>query len=66
MIGSRAGHEPAHDRGADISSILSLAKYERDQHEDNYRHRMMVNGLAFAATIVLIASGLWLASNIHE
>jgi hypothetical protein len=66
VVGRRHGREPTHGCGPDISSALSLAKYERDQHEDDYRHRMMLNGLAFAVTIALIASGVWLAANIHE
>jgi hypothetical protein len=66
VVGRCPGREPTHDRGPDISSVLSLAKYECDQEQDDYRHRMMLNGLAFAVTIALIASGVWLAANIHE
>jgi hypothetical protein len=44
--------------------ILSLAKYERDAQEDDYRERMILNGLAFVVTAALIAIGFWLASNI--
>ena len=53
-------HEP------NIVFLLSLAKYERDGEEDDYRHRMIENGLAFMVTIALIATGVWLASNLHD
>jgi hypothetical protein len=43
---------------------LSLAKYERDSHEGDYRQRMIMNGLAFHVTVALIAIGVWLAANI--
>jgi hypothetical protein len=55
-----------HDRDPNVSSILSLAKYERDGHEDDYRHRLIINGLALVVTVALIAAGVWLASNIHD
>ena len=55
---------PAHRGEADIRSLLSLIKYERGS-EDDYRERMIINGLAFVVTAVLIAAGVWLASNPH-
>ena len=56
---------PAHKTEADIRSLLSLAKYERGS-EDDYRQRMIINGLAFVVTAALIAAGVWLASNLHD
>ena len=42
--------------------ISDLQEYERKPDEpDDYRHRMIMNGLAFAATIVLIVAGIWIA-----
>jgi hypothetical protein len=41
-----------------------LAKYERGDSEDDYRHRMKMNVLGFAITIVLIVVGIWLADRI--
>jgi hypothetical protein len=42
--------------------VADLKQYERDPEEpDDYRHRMMMNGLALAVTVVLIAVGLWIA-----
>jgi len=55
---------PIRDRNANISSVLSLTKYERDGHEDDYRQRMIMNGLAFLVAVALIAIGVWLAANI--
>jgi hypothetical protein len=44
------------------SPVEDLSKYERSPDEpDDYRHRMMVNGLAFVATILLIVAGIWIA-----
>jgi hypothetical protein len=51
--------------GADISSLLSLAKYEC-ANEDHYRQRMIVNGLTLVVTVALIATGVLLASNLHD
>ena len=52
-------------RRPDISSLLSLAKYERAS-EDDYGQRMIVNGLALVVTVALIATGVLLASNLHD
>lgn len=42
--------------------VADLKRYEHGADEpDDYRHRMVMNGLALAATIVLIAVGLWIA-----
>jgi hypothetical protein len=44
--------------------LLGLAKYERD--EVDYHHRMITNGLAIVITVALMATGVWLASTLHE
>ena len=49
--------------GADIRSLLSLAKYEC-AHEDDYGQRMIVNGLALVVAVALIATGVLLVSNL--
>jgi hypothetical protein len=42
--------------------VLDLEKYERAPDEpDDYRHRMLMNGLGLMVTVVLIAAGLWIA-----
>jgi hypothetical protein len=52
--GQRAG-KPA------PSPVEDLRKYEGEEIEDNYRHRMLVNLAALLATIVLALAGAWLA-----
>jgi hypothetical protein len=49
---------------SNVMSLLSLAKYESDGQEDDYRHRMLVNMLGFVVTIAFIATGVWLASSL--
>jgi hypothetical protein len=41
--------------------VEDLAKYERDESTDDYRHRMIVNAVAFAFIVALIGAGFWLA-----
>jgi len=42
-------------------AIDDLAKYERTEGADDYRHRMIVNVTAFVFVIGLIGAGIWLA-----
>jgi hypothetical protein len=43
-------------------SVPDLEKYERAPDEpDDFRHRMIMNGLGLGVTVVLIAGGLWIA-----
>jgi hypothetical protein len=48
-------------RAAMPPPLADLAKYERGEEIDDYRHRMIVNAVAFVFVLVLIAAGLWLA-----
>jgi hypothetical protein len=42
--------------------VPDLRKYEGEaEPPDDYRHRMLMNGLGLLATILLIAGGLWIA-----
>ncbi len=41
--------------------VEDLAKFERGAGIDDYRHRMIVNAVAFLFVIALIGTGLWLA-----
>jgi hypothetical protein len=42
--------------------VSDLAEYERRSDEpDDYRHRMIMNGLALVATVLLIVGGIWIA-----
>lgn len=52
--------------GGDITGPENLAKYERGDGEDDYRHRMMMNAAALAVTVILAAAGAWLAITIGD
>lgn len=41
--------------------VEDLAKYERDETSDDYRHRMIVNVAVFVFVLGLIGAGIWLA-----
>lgn len=41
--------------------VEDLAKYERGEDPDDYRHRMIVNAAAFLVVAGLIGAALWLA-----
>jgi hypothetical protein len=53
-------------RQGDPNILLSLAKFERDDREDDYRQRMILNMLALIILIALILIGVWLAVNIND
>jgi hypothetical protein len=46
--------------------VEGLAKYEGGEHDDNYRHRMMVNVAALVFTVVLAIAGAWLVIQIAD
>ncbi len=48
------------------SPVPDLGQYEQPKGEDDYRHRMIVNAFAFAATVVLIVAGIWIADTLAE
>jgi hypothetical protein len=49
-------------RKAPTPAVPDLEKYERTPEEpDDFRHRMIMNGLGLGVTVVLIAGGLWIA-----
>jgi len=52
----RAGDPPEDD----------LAKYERGESEGDYRHRMKMNFLALAVTILLMVVGIWIAETMAD
>jgi hypothetical protein len=51
---------------ADPGRLLSFAKFERDRRQDDHRHRMVLNALAFIVIVVLIVIGVWLITNIND
>lgn len=48
------------------SPVADLAKFERGNDPDDYRHRMTVNAAAFIVVLLLIGVGLWLAETMAE
>jgi hypothetical protein len=48
------------------SPVKDLAKFERGEDGDDYRHRMKVNVAAFVFVLALIGAGLWLAETMAE
>jgi hypothetical protein len=60
-----------HDRAARTvpparPPVEDIEKYERDGGTDDYRHRMVMNVIGFAACAVLVAVGVWIANAIVE
>jgi hypothetical protein len=48
------------------SPVENLEKYEHTEAEDDYRHRMIMNGLGLLVTILLIAGGIWIANGLAQ
>jgi hypothetical protein len=48
------------------SPVEDLGKYERANDDDDYRHRMMVNGAALGFIIFLIVAGVWIADTMAQ
>jgi hypothetical protein len=48
------------------SPVDDLAKYERNETNDDYRHRMTMNLLTLVFALMLIAGGVWLTSKLVE
>jgi hypothetical protein len=46
--------------------VADLKKYQHALGEDDYRHRMTMNVLALAVTIILVVIGVWLAVTIAD
>jgi len=61
VIGFRRRQTIVNSRAPSPPAVNDLAKYERGENPDDYRHRMVVNVVAFVFVIGLIAAGLWLA-----
>lgn len=53
-------------RASKPSPVDDLAKFERGEGADDYRHRMTVNFAAFVFVLALIGAGLWLADTMAE
>ena len=48
------------------SPVENLERFERPEDDDDYRHRMVMNGLALVVTIALIGGGIWIANSMAE
>jgi len=46
------------------SPVNDLSRYSRSPEQDDYRHRMLVNLLAFLVLSLLVCWGIWLTDNI--
>ena len=62
----RHGKPRAPQRTSQDSPVEGMGKYARNEEPDNYRQRMINNGLAFMFCIVLVVIGVWLANSIAE
>lgn len=46
--------------------VEDLERFERTEGEDDYRHRMIMNGMAAAVTVLLIVAGIWIANTMAQ
>jgi hypothetical protein len=57
---------PAPPASPSSSPVSDLRDYQRGGEDDDYRHRMLVNGAAFLFVVALIGAALWLADTIAD
>ena len=57
---------PPHHAPEDDTPVEGLDKYASTGEPDNYRQRMINNGLGLAACIVLVIIGVWIANTMAE
>ena len=64
----RGSARPIPPRAAqqDDTPVEGLGKYASTGEPDNYRQRMINNGLGLAACIVLVIIGVWIANTMAE
>jgi hypothetical protein len=48
------------------SPVDDLSRYSRNPEQDDYRHRMLMNLLAFLVLSVLVCCGVWLTDNLSQ
>jgi hypothetical protein len=48
------------------SPVADLSKYSRGPEEDDYRHQMTMNLLAFLALSLIVYCGVWIADNMSQ
>jgi hypothetical protein len=62
----RAGTSPGKSAGGARPNPLSvpdLTEFEQSGEQDDYRHRMLVNTVALAFTLLLVGAGIWIAES---
>jgi hypothetical protein len=60
------GRAGAHTPATAQPPVDDLAKFERSEGTDDYRHRMTVNIVVFVFVLALIGAGLWLADTMAQ
>lgn len=58
---SRRGETLIGNSEPDYSPVPDLSRYQAPESSNEYRHRMIVNAIAFAFTCLLIIAGVCLA-----
>jgi hypothetical protein len=58
-------NRPTPSLEAQVPDIADLGRYERDGSDD-YRHRMIMNAMAFIVCIFLVIAGVWLATKLAQ
>jgi hypothetical protein len=66
VVSLSRGRTALHAPPASPPEADDLAKFERGEGGDDYRHRMLVNVAAFAFVMALIGAGLWLADTMAQ
>jgi hypothetical protein len=66
VVSIRGGRVGARAPATIPPPVDDLAKFERGEGADDYRHRMTVNIIAFLFVIALIGAGLWLADTMAQ
>jgi len=59
--------DPVDAVGSGHEAVGDLSRFERSADaQDDYRHRMLVNGLAFIVCVFLVLAGVWLTSKLAQ
>ena len=66
VVSFRRGRSGARTPVPGPPPVDDLTKYAHSAVSDDYRHRMIVNALAFLFVIALIGAGLWLADTMAQ
>jgi hypothetical protein len=61
-----APRRPADEKPVRPAPVGDLSSYERTDDRDDYRHRMITNGIAFMVCVVLVAAGVWIADTMAD